>query len=241
MMEKLKKLWKSSGKWFLLGLSLAVLVLFVSVQLLEQNMEQVEAMPTESEVTFNLEVNEVYDSKDGVVIIKPEETVLPNATVYESQPEQLWLETEALSSESYTLPAEAKLEDCLAVLSIPKIGMSAQVFEAESSEMEAMTKGIAHFAITSAWDGNVGLCSHNVAPQGAMAYFRDLHLLEKGDEIRYKTAKGARVYAVSEVKEISSNDWSYLKNYDDGINRITLITCISGKADSRLMVQAVEE
>ena len=204
-------------------------------------MAQVEAMPTESEVTFNLEVNEVYDSKDGVVIIKPEETVLPNATVYENQPEQLWLETEALSSENYTLPTEAKLEDCLAVLSIPKISISAQVFAAESSEMEAMTKGIAHFAITSAWDGNIGLCSHNVAPQGAIAYFRDLHLLEKGDEIRYKTAKGERVYAVSEVKEISSNDWSCLKNYDDGINRITLITCISGKADSRLMVQAVEE
>ncbi len=240
-MEKLKKLWESSGKWFLLSVSLAVLVLFVSEQLLEQSMEPVEAVPTESEVTFDLEVNPVYDSEDGLVVIKPEETAEPNATVYDIKPEQLWLETEALSSESYTLPTEAKLENCLAVLTIPRIGISAQVFEAESTEMEAMTKGIAHFALTSAWDGNVGLCSHNVAPQGAVAYFRDLHLLEKGDEIRYKTAMGERVYAVREVKEIPSNDWSYLKNYDDGINRITLITCISGKADSRLMVQAVEE
>lgn len=240
-MEKLKKLWQGNGKWFLLSVPLVVLVLFVSVQLLEQSMELVEAVPTEKEVTFDLEVNPVYDSEDGVVLIKPEEAVQPNASVYDSQPEQLWLETETLSTESYTLPTEAKLEDCLAVLTIPRIGISAQVFEAESTEMEAMTKGIAHFAVTSAWDGNVGLCSHNVAPQGAVAYFRDLHLLEKGDEIRYKTAMGERVYAVSEVKEIHSNDWSYLKNYDDGINRITLITCVSGKADSRLMVQAVEE
>lgn len=240
-MEKLKKLWQSSGKWFLLSLPLAVLVLFVSVQLLEQSMKPVEAVPIESEVTFDLEVNPVYDSEDGVVVIKPEGTVQPNAAVYDSQPEELWHELEPLSSESYTLPAEAKLEDCLAVLTIPRIGISAQVFEAEQSEMEAMTKGIAHFAVTSAWDGNVGLCSHNLAPQGAVAYFRDLHLLEKGDEIRYKTAMGERMYAVREVKEIPSSDWSYLKNYDDGINRITLITCISGKADSRLMVQAVEE
>ena len=240
-MEKLKKLWQGNGKWFLLSVPLVVLVLFVSVQLLEQSMKPVEAVPTESEVTFDLEVNPVYDSEDGVVVIKPEETAEPNATVYDSKPEQLWLETEVLSSESYTLPTEAKLEDCLAVLTIPRIGISAQVFEAESTEMEAMTKGIAHFAVTSAWDGNVGVCSHNVAPQGAVTYFRDLHLLEKGDEIRYKTAMGERVYAVREVKEIPSNDWSYLKNYDDGINRITLITCISGKADSRLMVQAVEE
>lgn len=240
-MDKLKKLWQSSGKWFLLSVPLVVLVLFVSVQLLEQSMEPVEAVPTESEVTFDLEVNPVYASEDGVVLVKPEETVQQNSTVYGSKPEQLWLETEPLSSESYTLPTEAKLEDCLAVLTIPKIGISAQVFEAESTEMEAMTKGIAHFAVTSAWDGNVGLCSHNIAPKGAVAYFRDLHLLEKGDEIQYKTAMGERVYIVREVKEIPSNDWSYLKNYDDGINRITLITCISGKADSRLMVQAVEE
>lgn len=240
-MEKLKKLWQSSGKWFLLSLPLVVLVLFVSVQLLEQSIKPVEAVPTESKVTFDLEVNPVYDSEDGVVVIKPEEAAQPNAAVYDSQPEELWHELEPLSSESYTLPTEAKLEDCLAVLTIPRIGISAQVFEAESTEMEAMTKGIAHFAVTSAWDGNVGLCSHNVAPQGAVAYFRDLHLLEKGDEIQYKTAMGERVYAVSEVKEIHSNDWSYLKNYDDGINRITLITCVSGKADSRLMVQAVEE
>ncbi len=240
-MEKLKKLWQGNGKWFLLSVPLAVLVLFVSVQLLEQSMKPVEAVPTEKEVTFDLEVNPVYDSEDGVVVIKPEEEAEQNTSVYDSQPEQLWLETEALSTESYTLPTEAKLEDCLAVLTIPRIGISAQVFEAESTEMEAMTKGIAHFAVTSAWDGNVGLCSHNVAPQSAVAYFRDLRLLEKGDEIRYKTAMGERVYAVREVKEIPSSDWSYLKNYDDGINRITLITCISGKADSRLMVQAVEE
>ena len=240
-MEKLEKLWKSSGKWFLLGMILAVFVLFVSVQLQKQNMKSVEAVQTESEVTFDLEINQVYDSEDGVVVIQPEDVVQPNAAVYESQPERLWLETEPLSSKNYTLPAEAKFEDCLAVLTIPKIGISAQVFEEKGSEMEAMTKGIAHFAVSSAWDGNVGLCSHNIAPQGAVAYFRDLHLLEKGDEIRYKTAKGERVYAVREVKEIQSDDWSYLKNYDDGINRITLITCISGKADSRLMVQAVEE
>ncbi len=240
-MEKLKKLWQGNGKWLLLSVPLAVLVLLVSVSLLEQSMKPVEAVPTESKVTFDLEVNPVYDSEDGVVVIKPEEAAEQNATVYDSQPDQLWHDLELLSTESYTLPAEAKLEDCLAVLTIPRIGISAQVFEAEQSEMEAMTKGIAHFAVTSAWDGNVGVCSHNVAPQGAVAYFRDIHLLEKGDEIRYKTAMGERVYAVREVKEIPSNDWSYLKNYDDGINRITLITCISGKADSRLMVQAVEE
>ena len=104
--------------------------------------------------------------------------------------------------------------------------------------MESMTKGIAHFATTSAWNGNVGLCSHNVPPAGAVAFFRDLHLLEAGDTLTYQTAQGERQYQVTEIREIAGDDWSYLSRTDD--NRITMITCITGKPDLRLMVQAKE-
>ena len=105
--------------------------------------------------------------------------------------------------------------------------------------MESMTKGVAHFAVTSAWDGNIGFASHNVAPAGAVAYFRDIHQLAEGDIVRYKTALGEREYRVTEVKEISEDDWSALGRTED--NRLTLITCITGKPNMRLMVQAVEE
>ena len=104
--------------------------------------------------------------------------------------------------------------------------------------MESMTKGVAHFATTSAWSGNIGMCSHNVAPAGAVAYFRDIHKLAEGDMMRYKTALGEREYKVSEVKEIAEDDWSYLSRTED--NRLTLITCITGKANMRFMVQALE-
>ena len=40
------------------------------------------------------------------------------------------------------------------------------------------------------------------------------------------------------VREIAGDDWSYLSRTDD--NRITMITCITGKPDLRLMVQAKE-
>lgn len=110
-----------------------------------------------------------------------------------------------------------------------------------AAEMESMTKGIAHFAITSAWDGNIGLSSHNVAPAGAAAYFGDLHLLELGDSLTYKTAQGEREYQVTEKKEIAQDDWSYLMRYEDGLNRITMITCITGKPNMRLMVQAMQK
>ena len=127
----------------------------------------------------------------------------------------------------------------MGLLTIPKLDLSAPVYETdEGGEMESMTKGVAHFAITSAWEGNIGLCSHNVAPAGAVAYFRDIHQLAEGDIVRYKTALGERQYTVIEVKEIMEDDWSFLGRTDD--NRLTLITCITGKPNMRLMVQALE-
>ena len=77
-------------------------------------------------------------------------------------------------------------------------------------------------------------------PNGAVAYFRALHLLEKGDELSYKTDLGERSYKVTEIREIAQDDWGYLMRYDDDLNRITMITCITGKPDMRLMVQATE-
>ena len=54
----------------------------------------------------------------------------------------------------------------------------------------------------------------------------------------YKTALRERQYAVSKIREIPQDNWDYLMRTED--KRLTLITCITGKPDSRLMVQAVE-
>ena len=86
--------------------------------------------------------------------------------------------------------------------------------------------------------GDPFLLYPNVATSGAVAYFRDIHKLEKGDVLSYKTALGEREYTVSEVKEIPEDDWSFLGRTDD--NRLTLITCITGKPSMRLLVQATE-
>ena len=109
----------------------------------------------------------------------------------------------------------------------------------DGGELEGMTKGVAHFAITSAWDGNIGFSSHNVAPQGAVAYFGELHLLQKGDKIIYRSYIGIKhYYTFADIREIAQYNWDYLMRAED--NRLTLITCITGKPHLRLMVQAVE-
>lgn len=100
-----------------------------------------------------------------------------------------------------------------------------------------MDKGVAHFPSTSAWAGNVGFSAHNINFDGSDGYFKDLHKLSEGDTIRYQTSLGERSYTVESVREIDASDWSPLGYTDD--DRLTLITCISGKSEKRFCVQAV--
>ncbi len=243
MKEKLKDIWYRFGGWFLLaGIPLAVVVIGFIAQQAHKDyaaIPRTEAVPpAESEVTFDLESNRTYTAEDGVVVIpaSPQPGKSQAKPVeHMSAPAQL-----SPSTPGYTLPEDAVLPDgSMGVLSIPKLELSAPVYETEEGgEIESMTKGVAHFAVTSAWEGNIGLASHNVAPAGAVAYFRDIHKLGKGDTLFYKTALGEREYIVSEVKEIADDDWSSLTRTED--NRLTLITCVTGKPDMRLMVQALE-
>lgn len=248
MSIKAKEIWERFGGWLLLGLPLAVLVIGLAVgqpQKDHKTPERTEATPpAESEVTFNMEVNRVYTAQDGTVVIPAAEQpgkFQAKPVEYLPDPDQAWEDYTSLSIQGYTLPEDAVLPDgSMGVLTIPKLGVSAPVYETEEGgEIESMTKGVAHFAITSAWEGNIGLASHNVAPAGAVAYFQDIYQLEKGDKLSYKTALGEREYRVTEVKEISEDDWTALNRSEE--NRLTLITCITGKPNVRLIVQAVEE
>ena len=248
MKKKMKDIWYRRGGWLLLlGIPLAVVVIGLAVgqTTSHKTPHRTEvAPPAESDVTFDMEVNQTYTAEDGVVVIPASEQPgksQAKPVEHLPDPDQAWEDYASLSTQGYTLPEDAVLLDgSMGVLTIPKLDLSAPVYETdEGGEIESMTKGVVHFAITSAWEGNIGLCSHNVAPAGAVAYFQDIHQLEKGDKLSYKTALGEREYRVAEVKEISEDDWTALGRTED--NRLTLITCITGKPNMRLMVQAVEE
>ena len=248
MKGKMKDIWYRRGGWLLLlGIPLAVVVIGLAVgqTTSHKTPHRTEvAPPAESDVTFDMDVNQTYTAEDGVVVIPASEQPgksQAKPVEHLPDPDQAWEDYTSLSTQGYTLPEDAVLPDgSMGVLTIPKLDLSAPVYETdEGGEIESMTKGVVHFAITSAWEGNIGLCSHNVAPAGAVAYFQDIHQLEKGDKLSYKTALGEREYRVAEVKEISEDDWTVLNRSEE--NRLTLITCITGKPNMRLMVQAVEE
>ena len=195
-----------------------------------------------AETSANVPESDVIEiSEDGFTVIEPETTEesggkeekLSEAAVFVPQTDPDQVE----NTGNYTLPEKAAMKDgSIGILTIESIGVSAPVYETDD-EMEAMKKGIAHYKTTSAWNGNIGLCSHN----GTTSYcwFRDLYKLKKGGVVTYRTALGTRTYEVTEIKEIDETDWSMLGRTED--NRITMTTCIDGKPSKRLVVQAVEK
>ncbi len=94
-----------------------------------------------------------------------------------------------------------------------------------------------HFEGTSLWSGNVCLASHN---EGSYAhYFSDIKKLKNGEEIIYITNMGERRYSVCENKMIKETNVEILKGTSE--NKITLVTCITGKREYRRCVIGIEK
>ena len=115
MKQKLKDIWNSSGRWFLIGLPIAVAVIAAAAwqanRMLTPPAQTIAQPPVEQEVTFDMEANRAYTSEDGIVVIQPsgkEDQAAQNMQKLQEQaaagPEQVWAETIPLSAEDYTLP-----------------------------------------------------------------------------------------------------------------------------------------
>ena len=188
---------------------------------------------------FSPEEGGVHTAENGVLVVRPEG--LSTEQDKSETPDTVWEQDAVATYNAFTLPEKAMLDEengSIGILSIPALGLSVNVYEAED-KMEAMSRGIAHFKSTSAYDGNVGLSAHNINFDGTDGYFKNLHTLKTGDTVSYKTALGEREYEVSLVKTISETDWSYLSRSTE--NRLTMVTCISGKPTQRVLVQAVHK
>lgn len=153
-------------------------------------------------------------------------------------PPESWEDESETAYHHFTTRAQLGEDaESIGVLTIEKIGVSVQVYDAdESNVMAAMKKGAAHYRTTSYWDGNVGFSAH--IGNASYSYFERLHELKVGDTIEYETALGLRRYAVTEIVTIDETDWSRLERTED--NRLTLTTCIAGQETKRLCVVAVE-
>lgn len=136
-----------------------------------------------------------------------------------------------LNNEENELLLQIDGETVLGVIEIDKIGFEGLVYEGTS--LSTLAKGVGHFENSPYLDGNVCLAAHNTNK-----FWAKLHTLHSGDKITYHSFLGTKVYYVVSVNEISEDDWSSLENTND--NFLTLITCVKGKRNQRLCVQALE-
>ena len=119
----------------------------------------------------------------------------------------------------------------IGTLYVARTGKTITVYEGE--QLDNLKKGAGHFAMTSSFDGNVGLCGHN---RGSNAYFGFVKDLKDGDLLTYTTCYGSRTYEVFSKEYIGEYDYSKLCWSAE--NLLTLITCQENVSSQRVCVQA---
>lgn len=124
-------------------------------------------------------------------------------------------------------------EGAVGILKIDKLGINQKV--ADGHSLDVLKNNLGHVDSTAYSTGNVGILGHN---SGNAGYFKNLWDLKKDDVIEYTTLNGTKIYKVSDVIQISDDDWSKFANTKD--NRITLITCVKGVPEKRWCIQGIE-
>lgn len=120
-------------------------------------------------------------------------------------------------------------------IEIPKISLVANI--ADGTTKEVLNQYVGHFENTQKEIGNIGLAAHNRGYE--VNYFRDLKVLKKGDEIKYKHNSFEKIYEVEKGRIIKDTDWNYLEDTEE--NMLTLITCVENQPEYRRCIQAVEK
>lgn len=116
-------------------------------------------------------------------------------------------------------------------LTISSIGVNEYVYEGASESN--MNKGLAHFDCTPGYLGNIAVAGHNRGKHAAFAKLKDLNL---GDTVTYTSAYGTATYQVSNITTCATDDVSGLTQ--DGLNKITMYSCVADQPDIKLVVTA---
>lgn len=120
-------------------------------------------------------------------------------------------------------------------IEIPQISLIADI--SEGTTKEVLNQYVGHFENTSKQQGNIGLAAYNRGYQ--VNYFRDLKLLKKGDEIKYKHNEFEKIYEVEKCRIIKETEWRFLQETEE--NMLTLITYVENQPEYRRCIQAIEK
>jgi sortase A len=137
--------------------------------------------------------------------------------------------------QAYRAVAHLKLDAPIAVLSIPRLRLTAPVFDGTGSTV--MNRGLGRIAGTAALgtSGNLAIAGHRDG------FFRVLKDIEPGDLIQIRTRRGEDIYAVVSRSVVNRRDTSVLQ--PTAFSVLTLVTCYPfyfvGDAPDRFIVKAV--
>lgn len=119
-------------------------------------------------------------------------------------------------------------------IDIPRLDLSAIVFEGTSDD--TLARGVGHLqgSATPGERGNLVLAGHRDT------FFRELRDIRQGDQVRVKAPDGVYQYSVDSTSIVQPNQIEVLRPSDDAT--LTLITCYPfsyiGSAPERFIVRA---
>jgi len=136
--------------------------------------------------------------------------------------------------QDYKASLLTKLDLPIAVLSIPRLGLTAPVLE--GTDDLTLNRGLGRIVSTAQLgeDGNVGIAGHRDG------FFRALKDIDRGDSIEIATSQGHDLYVVDRIDIVDPENVSVLQAGQSA--EITLITCYPfyyiGDAPHRYVVHA---
>lgn len=161
--------------------------------------------------------------------IKEQEKINTAVEVFEEDIQEKLEDEGVINVEEMFLDDDGK--EAIGVIKIEKIGFEGLIYDGTS--LDILAKGVGHFDNSPFIDGNVCLAAHNTNK-----FWAKLNTLEIGDKITYISFLGTREYQVQSIEEIQETDWTKLADTEENI--LTLITCVKGKPELRLCVQATQ-
>lgn len=124
-------------------------------------------------------------------------------------------------------------------IAIPKINLIAPI--KEGSDIVTLRSNVGHITGTGLSKGNISLAGHtNTANyQNGIFYFDKINELDVADRVYYRINNQDYIFKVEEKKVVHENDLSVLEKSEE--NKLTLITCIEGQNNNRLIVICTED
>ena len=126
--------------------------------------------------------------------------------------------------------------DVIGEIQVPRLGIDAVVVQGDSpANLRRAVGHLSKSALPGEW-GNVALAGHRDT------FFRPLHDIRLGDEIRFKTREGSFEYLVESIEVVAPTDIRVLESSNG--HDLTLLTCFPfhyvGPAPNRFIVRARE-